>query len=155
MSLPGNPYDGHTLSQCLEQIQHLSPVSPEHLFTDQGYRGHKHQNKENDPQIHVDKKRRGKTSPRLWKWMKRRAAVEPGIGHLKEEHRLNRNRLWGEQGDMHNVILSASGMNFHKLLTHLRNFWRSIWQYFRALIRFNHLNWYFCLLEIAFSFERR
>lgn len=128
LSLPGNPYDGHTLSQCLGQIQALSPVRLEHLFTDQGYRGHGHQGNEGDPQIHVDKKRRGRTPRRLWKWMKRRAAVEPGIGHLKTEHRLNRNRLWGEQGDMHNVILSASGMNFRKLLTHLRKTWLNIWR---------------------------
>ena len=25
MSLPGNPYDGHTLTQCLEQVKRLSP----------------------------------------------------------------------------------------------------------------------------------
>ena len=127
MSLPGNPYDGHTLARCLDQIKALSPVAPEYLFTDQGYRGHGYESGEGDPQIHVDKKRRGRTPRRLWKWMKRRAAVEPGIGHLKNEHRLNRNRLWGEQGDMHNVILSAAGMNFHKLLGYLRAFWLWIW----------------------------
>lgn len=128
MSLPGNPYDGHTLGECLEQIKYLNPVSMEHIFTDQGYRGHGYEAEEGDPLIHVDKKRRGRTPRRLWKWMKRRAAVEPGIGHLKQEHRLNRNRLRGEQGDMHNVILSASGMNFHKLLKHLRMTWLYIWR---------------------------
>lgn len=121
MSLPGNPYDGHTLTQCLEQVKRLSPRLPEHIFTDQGYRGHGHECE--SIQIHVDKKRRGSTPRRLWKWMKRRSAVEPGIGHLKEEHRLNRNRLRGPEGDMHNVILSAAGMNFHKLLNYLRAFW--------------------------------
>ena len=48
--------------------------------------------------------------------MKRRAAVEPAIGHLKREHRMDRNRLKGERGDMFNAILSAAGMNFRKLL---------------------------------------
>ena len=124
LSLPGNPYDGHTVDRCLEQIERISPVNTEHLFTDQGYRGHGLN--PSRTQIHVDKKRRGRTPRRLWKWMKRRAAVEPGIGHLKEEHRLNRNRLWGPEGDMHNVILSASGMNFRKLLKHLRSFWLRI-----------------------------
>ncbi len=37
--------------------------------------------------VHIDKRRRGRTSRRLWRWMKRRAAVEPSIGHLKTEHR--------------------------------------------------------------------
>jgi IS5 family transposase len=48
--------------------------------------------------------------------MKRRAAIEPGIGHLKQEHRMDRNRLKGTEGDMVNAILSAAGMNFRKLL---------------------------------------
>jgi IS5 family transposase len=53
--------------------------------------------------------------------MKRRAAVEPSIGHLKVEHRLERNRLKGVAGDAINAILSASAMNFQKLLG---AFWR-------------------------------
>jgi IS5 family transposase len=53
--------------------------------------------------------------------MKRRAAVEPSIGHLKAEHRLERNRLKGVAGDALNAILSAAAMNFHKLLG---AFWR-------------------------------
>ena len=53
--------------------------------------------------------------------MKRRAAVEPSIGHLKSEHRLERNRLKGEAGNAINAILAAAAMNFQKLL---RAFWR-------------------------------
>jgi len=48
--------------------------------------------------------------------MKRRAAIEPGIGHLKREHRMDRCRLKGIEGDQVNAILSAAGMNFGKLL---------------------------------------
>jgi IS5 family transposase len=48
--------------------------------------------------------------------MKRRAAVEPSIGHLKNEHRLERNRLKGADGDAINAILAAAAINFHKLL---------------------------------------
>lgn len=58
--------------------------------------------------------------------VKRRAAIEPGIGHLKAEHRMERNRLWGEQGDMLNAILSAAGMNFRKLLKRAGRFWRRL-----------------------------
>jgi len=126
LSLPGNPYDGHTLEKCLHQIERISPKTPKHCFLDQGYRGHGLNPKQ--IQLHVDKKRRGRTPKRLWKWMKRRAAVEPGIGHLKAEHRLNRNRLQGVEGDAQNVILSASGMNFRKLLKHLKSFWAEIWR---------------------------
>jgi IS5 family transposase len=78
-----------------------------------GYRGHDY---DGSCEIHVDKRRRGSTARSLWKWMKRRAAIEPGIGHLKREHRMDRCRLRGIEGDQVNAILSAAGMNFGKLL---------------------------------------
>jgi IS5 family transposase len=58
--------------------------------------------------------------------MKRRAAIEPGIGHLKTEHRMDRNRLKGTTGDQINAILSTAGMNFHKLLQWAAAFLRQI-----------------------------
>ena len=39
-SLPGNPYDGHTLKGALAQVQRLTGVHPERCFVDLGYRGH-------------------------------------------------------------------------------------------------------------------
>ena len=77
----------------------------------------------------MDKKRRGGTAKALWCWMKRRSAIEPGIGHLKQEHRMDRNRLKGEEGDRINAILSAAGMNFRKLVKWLADFLSFfIWQ---------------------------
>ena len=111
-ALHGNPYDGHTLKETLEQVERLAQP-PEHVFVDMGYRGH---NYEGEIEVHVDKRRRGSTAKSLWRWMKRRAAIEPGIGHLKREHRMDRCRLKGIEGDQVNAILSAAGMNFGKLL---------------------------------------
>lgn len=111
-ALHSNPYDGHTLKEALEQVERLAQ-SPEHVFVDRGYRGH---NYEGASEVHVDKVRRGRTARSLWKWMKRRAAIEPGIGHLKREHRMDRCRLKGIEGDQLNAILSATGMNFRKLM---------------------------------------
>lgn len=54
--------------------------------------------------------------------MKRRAAVEPSIGHLKNKHRLDRNRLKGVAGDAINAVLSAAAMNFQKLHRAMPNF---------------------------------
>ncbi len=122
MACPGNPYDGHTLQEALDQIEHLGS-SPASAFVDMGYRGHGY---EGDVEIHVDKRRRGRTAKSLWRWMKRRAAIEPTIGHLKQEHRMNRNRLKGTEGDMFNAILSAAGMNFAKLLNWIAAFLRLI-----------------------------
>ena len=110
---PGNPYDGHTLKETLEQVRRMVGEKVKQVFVDRGYRGHGY---EGEMDVHVDKQRKGKTPKRLWQWMKRRAVVEPGISHLKHGHRMNRNRLKGTQGDQLNAVLSAAGMNFRKLL---------------------------------------
>jgi IS5 family transposase len=54
--------------------------------------------------------------------MKRRAAVEPVIGHLKAEHRMGRNHLKGRDGDRINPVLAAAGFNFHLLLRWFEQF---------------------------------
>jgi IS5 family transposase len=118
----GNPYDGHTLTATLEQVTKLVK-SPDHVFVDRGYRGHGYTG---NIEVHVDKQRRGRTPKSLWRWMKRRAAVEPSIGHLKQEHRMDRNRLKGIEGDRFNAILSAAGMNFRKLMKFVEGFLRQL-----------------------------
>jgi IS5 family transposase len=122
MAVHHNPYDGHTLKQALKQVKRVIR-EPEHVFVDMGYRGH---NYRGATEVHVDKRRRGRTAKSLWRWMKRRAAIEPGIGHLKREHRMDRNRLKGVEGDRINAILSAAGMNFCKLLKWAADFLRQI-----------------------------
>jgi IS5 family transposase len=122
-ALHGNPYDGHTLKAALEQVQRITGADPKQVFVDMGYRGHGYSG---DVEVHVDKRHRGRIDRSLWRWMKRRAAIEPGIGHLKREHRMERNRLSGVEGDRFNAILSAVGMNFHKLLRWVAAFLRQI-----------------------------
>jgi IS5 family transposase len=58
--------------------------------------------------------------------MKRHAAIETGIGHLKREHRMDRNLLKGVKGDQIDAILSTAGMNFWKLLKRAADFLRQI-----------------------------
>jgi transposase, IS5 family len=111
-AIHGNPYDGHTLPEAMEQVERIVQL-PQQVFVDRGYRGHGYSG---PVEVNVDKRRRGRTAKSLWRWIKRRAAVEPGIGHLKREHRMDRNRLKGSLGDCLNAILSAAGMNFRKLL---------------------------------------
>jgi transposase, IS5 family len=109
---PGNPYDGHTLNQTLKQTERLTKRTPKHAYTDGGYKQHDY---DGECEVHVDQKRRGTIPKNVWKWLKRRAAIEPTIGHLKDNKRLDRNRLKGSLGDALNVILSAAGLNFAKL----------------------------------------
>jgi IS5 family transposase len=112
-SFTENPYDGHTLAAQMEQVERLIGNRVSEVHVDMGYRGHDY---EGATAVHVDKRQRGRTPRSLWRWMKRRAAVEPSIGHLKNEHRLERNRLKGTAGDAVNAVLAATAMNFQKLL---------------------------------------
>jgi hypothetical protein len=74
------PYSSGTATPtgALEQVGRVAQC-PEHTFVDRGYRGHGY---DGDCEVHVDRQRRGTIAKSMWKWMKRRAAVEPGIGHL-------------------------------------------------------------------------
>ena len=112
-SFTGNPYDGHTLATQMKQVEKLLGTQVKEVHVDMGYRGHDNKGKTT---IHVDKRQRGRTPQSLWRRMKHRAAVEPSIGHLKAEHRLERNRLKGVAGNAVNAVLSAAAMNFQKLM---------------------------------------
>jgi IS5 family transposase len=134
-SFTGNPYDGHTLTAQLKQVDNLIGGRVSEAHVDMGYRGH---DDEGAVTVRVDKRQRGKTPRALWRWMKRRAAVEPSIGHLKAEHRLERNRLKGVAGDAINAILSAAAMNFQKFRgAFWRNFLRRLlgrWEQFQLIL---------------------
>ena len=69
-----SPYDGHTLKDALDQVQRVAGC-PDHAFVDMGYRRHGYSRA---VEVHVDKRHRGRTAKNLWRWMKRRAAIEPG-----------------------------------------------------------------------------
>jgi IS5 family transposase len=59
-------------------------------------------------------------TPQIKREMRRRAAVEPVIGHLKEDHRMDRNYLAHRLGDFNNAVLAAAGYNFRRLIRWLR-----------------------------------
>lgn len=112
-ALPGNPYDGHTLGDALQQVERISGQKPQTAFVDLGYRGH---GVEGASEVYVVPRKRRHLAKSLRRWMNRRAAIEPVIGHLKAEHRMERNRLKGRVGDQLNAVLSACGFNLRKLL---------------------------------------
>ena len=58
--------------------------------------------------------------------MKRRAAVEPVIGHLEDGHRMGRNHLKGRDGDRANAVLAAAGCNFKLLISWFEALWRAL-----------------------------
>ena len=112
----GNPYDGHTLAPQLQQATILlqdQQIKLQTVFVDLGYRGVDADN----PQIrliHRGKLRRISAKERVE--LKRRQAIEPIIGHLKSDHRMDRCPLKGEMGDRLHAVLCAAGYNLRWLL---------------------------------------
>lgn len=122
-SMPGNPHDGHTLKQALQQVERLTGHRPERCYVDLGYRGHD----VNDVTVFKARQKRDMTTS-IRRELKRRNAIEPIIGHMKSDGLLHRNYLKGVQGDALNVILCGAGQNLRLILRHLRIFWRKIGQ---------------------------
>jgi IS5 family transposase len=123
-ALHGNPYDGHTLGPVIEDLAKLTGIAPKRIHVDKGYRGHSHPNKF---QVWITGQVK-RTTAAIKREMKRRAAIEPIIGHVKAEHRMGRNYLKGRAGDRANAILAAAGFNFHLLLRWLAELLRAwIW----------------------------
>ncbi len=126
-------YDGHTVEQSLEQTERMTGKRPKRVAGDRGYRGRKWYELtelvipsspcSNDSRYERDKKR---------KLFRKRAAIEPIIGHLKSDHRLSRNFYKGLFGDAINVMLSAAAFNFKRAMAFL---WAYIMGYIRGNIR--------------------
>ena len=112
-ALHGNPYDGHTLRGTLTQVERLTGQTPQDVMVDQGYRGHGY---EGSTIVHVVRSIPKRATRALRRMLKRRAAIEPTIGHLKSGNRMDRNYLTGQEGDRINALLSAAGYNLRKLL---------------------------------------
>jgi IS5 family transposase len=117
-AFPGNPYDGHTLAEQLEQstilLQDL-PGSPRPttVLADLGFRG------VDDEISSVDLIHRGKHKNLTHvqrRWLRRRQAIEPVIGHVKQDHGMRRCWLKGQTGDALHAVLCAAGYNLRWLL---------------------------------------
>lgn len=110
-----NVYDGHTVPAVLSQLKRLINKVPAIGIGDRGYRG---KSKVNDTYIVTPKPARKNASKEAQalarKRFQRRAGIEPVIGHLKSDHRLNRNFLKGFEGDRINLLMAAAAFNFSK-----------------------------------------
>lgn len=127
-----NPYDGHTLDPQLEQVERLTGKLPKVGVVDRGYRGRK---QVKGVEILSPKKLSAKATAYLKQKMRQlfraRAGIEPVIGHVKHDHRMERNYLSGNIGDNMNTILAAIGFNMMKILKRLKTC--GLENYFHAL----------------------
>ncbi len=90
-----NPYEGHSLSDALAYIEWITKKS-KHVFVDKKYRDHGYNG---DMNIYADKRKRGQSAKKPITQDETHAPREPEAGHLKLEHRMDRNRLKGKVGE--------------------------------------------------------
>jgi len=121
-ALPGNPYDGHTLADVIEETQALTGREVERAYADKGYRGH---DAPKPLRVYLSGQRRG-VHGQIKRELRRRSAIEAAIGHMKTDGHLARNYLKGRHGDHANAVLSAIGYNFRLILKWLRALLRQI-----------------------------
>lgn len=113
LSFSSSMFDGKTLKDSLQQVSKIMGQDPDFAYVDRGYRGYTKDCGQTTV-FHQGQRRGIEKSTR--KLLRRRSRIEPVIGHLKQDHRLGRNFLLGEDGDKINLLLSASAFNLRKLL---------------------------------------
>lgn len=121
-ALAGNPYDGHTLSDALDQVESLTGIRPSDSYVDLGYRG----NNEKKCNVHITRSKTALRTYSLRKAMRRRNAIEAVIGHMKSDGLLGKNYLKGNIGDKINALLCGIGHDLRIILKKLRLFWLQI-----------------------------
>ena len=123
VSFSKNIYDGHTLPEALKQSEALVGRRAKVAICDRGYRGKR---VIDGTEIEIPKKPLKRASAyekrKVRMRFRRRAGIEPVIGHLKSDFRLLRNYLKGSVGDSINLMLAAAAYNFKKLMRQLLDY---------------------------------
>jgi len=139
-----NQYDGHTLPAVLDQVERLTGRRPKNAKVDRGYRGKKQVGETailipSTPEKNLSYYMRKKLSEAH----RKRAAIEPIIGHLKSDHRLGRNFYKGVVGDNINIMLAAAAFNFKRMM----NKWKSSFLSFFQML-------YYSIMKLIFNQNR-
>lgn len=120
-SFKGNPHDSNTIEPLLEQMKKNLDFLPQRVYYDRGGRG---KSEIKGVKIETPKKPYKKDSPyqkqKKRKKFRRRAAIEPVIGHLKKQFRMSQNYYWGESSPKINALLACSAWNFKKYMKRLK-----------------------------------
>jgi IS5 family transposase len=115
-TFPGNPYDGHLLNPALEQatnvMQDVGGTIKE-VVADLGFRG---VDADNPDKLIIHRGKLKRLNPQQRGWLRRRQAIEPAIGHLKSDHRMDRCWLRGALGDALHAVGCAAGYNVRWLM---------------------------------------
>jgi len=121
-SFKGNPHDSKTIAPLLEQMQSNINYTPKEVIYDRGGKGVKQigNTKIATPDYRPLKRDTLYQKRVKRKKFRRRAAIEPVIGHLKTDFRLNQNYLWGDNSPQINAFLAATGWNLKKMMKQLK-----------------------------------
>jgi len=115
----------NTLPGTLTQTTELVGSRPSVAICERGYRG---KSSIDDTTIVIPnnpgKRASAYEKHKARKRFRRRAGIEPIIGHLKSDYRLMRNYLKGSLGDSINLMLAATAFNFKKLVRQFQMFLR-------------------------------
>ncbi|MBN1182668.1 MAG: IS5 family transposase [Bacteroidales bacterium] len=153
----GNPHDSQTIEPLLQQSRSLHDFLPQELLYDRGGKG---RNEILGVTISTPSKpsARDSASKRRTKRKKfrRRAAIEPVIGHLKQDHRMQNNYYNGQDSPQINAMLAASGWNLKKWMEITRkrileDFLCPILKIFSATIKLSIRIIYADYSELSFS----
>ena len=128
VSFRGNPNDNQTVEKTLAQQQRLTGKSPRKAYVDRGIKSQKI----GETQIIAPSNGQGKSpseKAKLRKGFRRRAGIEPIIGHVKSDCGMERNYLKGEIGDQVNAILAGSAFNFRSWLRKAVENLIIVWKY--------------------------
>ncbi len=116
----GNPHDSKTIEPLLDQMSESKIKLPKELIYDRGGKG---KTTIKGVTISTPKPPTKNTTDyqkrKARKKFRRRAAIEPVIGHLKTDHRMGQNYLHGEKSPQINAYLAAAGWNLKKLMKKL------------------------------------
>ena len=146
-----NEFDGHTLTPALEQVNRLVGREPKTASVDRGYRGNTQigSTKIQIPKPFNDKKQTKYQQKKLKTAHRKRAAIEPVIGHLKTDHRLGRNFYKGIFGDNINIMLAAAAFNFKRMMNKWKTSFFVLLQKLIFLFNNSRIN---CLSNLKGSF---
>ena len=112
-----NEYDGHTIDKSMEQVRRLYDRSIKILAGDRGYRGQEQCGGASVMIPSVPKKTDSQyMKAKKHELFRKRAGIEPVIGHCKSDHRLGRNYYKGLFGDSINVMLAAAAFNLKRAM---------------------------------------
>ncbi len=133
----GNPNDTSTLEPALTNIEKITGIKFKNAIVDRGYKGKALINGTQIISPKPPNQKQAYSKSVMRKKCRSRAAIEPVIGHVKKDCRMQTNYLKGNIGNEMNANLAAAGFNFKGLLRKIKEaiLWPSFLPQFFSLFK--------------------